>query len=744
MNAPLSYDHNKRETIIASDGIIVHKDKDKTPGGEKEIPSSTLTNLQMMRGTTGKMTDFNVWNFTLPLEQMKSWTLCTRTSKGNIVEWDKVSLLKEGLEEEILTMKEICEEPNPGMVLLPGLRTFQGSMDICKKLGGHLHYARSSEDIKEMVDFVGKYVDECPKQDLFIGYSDTTKEGEFINKITNELMNNSAIEWNWGEPNGGRRENCVDISPPGNLNDRMCDAPTDCSLCQFEQRPLLSLRGLCSFVEMDSKYLMDLRERKYEKYSLNGWELTNIIWSDSRNAWELLNSKNESLVAFTNETSDYPVGTQKWYFTNRRCHDEGQDYREMNLHACSEDDVPCKDGNCISLEQTCNKVNDCEDGSDENKCSFIELDTFYNRQVPPPSEDFKKLANVDLNITINKVTLVDDLKGLFGVKMTLISSWNDARLTFKFLKNEPTENIVPKPNFGYNIWVPEIVFPNTRKALSSKQIPSDEYATIFVYRAGKPQNNSQEDLSKVVTYNGFDSNLFRIAFYSIDFECDFNVHNYPFDTQTCEILLSPDYASLYLVNFTTKLTSVEIEEFNFESFHLLSSDIFQGQIINKNIPVKNGIKVSIRFHRNPLKMFMKTYLPTIIINIINLATNYYEGPDMFEAIVVVNLTSLMVLVTLFISVLESLPDGPTISLIEIWLLFSLIIPFTIVILHTIVHVEEKKMMKIYPEMRMPKKMKHEVRVGVGIFIGRYVVPSVALAFALLYWAYGLALYFLDG
>ena len=231
--------------MIVSDGIIVHEDKDKTPGDEKEIPSYTLTNLQMMKGTKGKMTDFNIWNSTLPLEEMKSWTLCNRTSKGNVVDWGSANLMKVGLEEEILTMKEMCEVPNPGMVLLPGLRTFQGSMDICKKLGGHLNYARSAEDIKEMFNFVGKYEYECPKQDLFIGYSDAKNEGEYINKITNELMNTSILEWNWGEPNGGRRENCVDISPPGNLNDRMCDAPTYCSLCRFEQRPLLSFRGLC-------------------------------------------------------------------------------------------------------------------------------------------------------------------------------------------------------------------------------------------------------------------------------------------------------------------------------------------------------------------------------------------------------------------------------------------------------------------------------------------------------------------
>ena len=138
---------------------------------------------------------------------------------------------------------------------------------------------------------------------------------------------------------------------------------------------------------------------------------------------------------------------------------------------------------------------------------------------------------------------------------------------------------------------------------------------------------------------------------------------------------------------------------------------------------------------------MKTYLPTIMINLINLATNFYQGPEMFEAIVVVNLTSLMVLVALFISVLENLPSSSSTSLIEVWLLFSLIIPFTIVILHTIIHFEEKKKMKIHT---FEVNTKHEIIVNVGIFIGRYIIPFVSFGFALLYWTYGLVLFFRAG
>ena len=38
---------------------------------------------------------------------------------------------------------------------------------------------------------------------------------------------------------------------------------------------------------------------------------------------------------------------------------------------------------------------------------------------------------------------------------------------------------------------------------------------------------------------------------------------------------------------------------------------------------------------------MTTYLPTIIINVINAATSYWEGPQLFEAVVTVTLGQIL-------------------------------------------------------------------------------------------------------
>ena len=78
---------------------------------------------------------------------------------------------------------------------------------------------------------------------------------------------------------------------------------------------------------------------------------------------------------------------------------------------------------------------------------------------------------------------------------------------------------------------------------------------------------------------------------------------------------------------------------------------------------------------------MTTFLPTFFILSIVYATNFFK-PFFFEAVVTVNLTALLVLTTLFISVSSSLPPTAYVKMIDVWLIFSQMIPFSEVLLHT--------------------------------------------------------------
>ena len=94
-----------------------------------------------------------------------------------------------------------------------------------------------------------------------------------------------------------------------------------------------------------------------------------------------------------------------------------------------------------------------------------------------------------------------------------------------------------------------------------------------------------------------------------------------------------------------------------------------------------GVSLQLVLKRRIMNELLTTYLPSILILVIVYATNFFK-PFFFEAVVTVNLTSLLVLTTLFISVSGKLPPTAYVKMIDIWLIFSQMVPFTEVLLHT--------------------------------------------------------------
>ena len=97
--------------------------------------------------------------------------------------------------------------------------------------------------------------------------------------------------------------------------------------------------------------------------------------------------------------------------------------------------------------------------------------------------------------------------------------------------------------------------------------------------------------------------------------------------------------------------------------------------------MREGLVLTLILKRRIMNELLTTYLPTVFILCIVYATNYFK-PFFFEAVVTVNLTSQLVLTTLFISVSNSLPPTSYVKMIDVWLIFSQLIPFAEVLLHT--------------------------------------------------------------
>ena len=102
--------------------------------------------------------------------------------------------------------------------------------------------------------------------------------------------------------------------------------------------------------------------------------------------------------------------------------------------------------------------------------------------------------------------------------------------------------------------------------------------------------------------------------------------------------------------------------------------------------------MEIVFKRRLTNELMTTYLPSLLLLLMSYATTFFK-PFYFEAAVTVNLSILLVTTTLFIrytafskgeglcksmnvsSVMEKLPATSYVRLVDIWLIFTQLVPF---------------------------------------------------------------------
>merc|ERR1712110_1327563 len=96
---------------------------------------------------------------------------------------------------------------------------------------------------------------------------------------------------------------------------------------------------------------------------------------------------------------------------------------------------------------------------------------------------------------------------------------------------------------------------------------------------------------------------------------------------------------------------------------------------------KKGISMVVVMKRKITSEMMTTYFPSLLLTAITFATTFFK-PFFFETALSVNLTTMLVMTTIFMSKMESLPPTSDIKMIDIWLILCQIYPFVEVVLLT--------------------------------------------------------------
>merc|ERR1719266_2190020 len=94
-----------------------------------------------------------------------------------------------------------------------------------------------------------------------------------------------------------------------------------------------------------------------------------------------------------------------------------------------------------------------------------------------------------------------------------------------------------------------------------------------------------------------------------------------------------------------------------------------------------GLSAIVVMKRKITSEMMTTYFPSLLLTAITFATTFFK-PFFFEAALSVNLTTMLVMTTIFISKMEGLPPTSDIKMIDIWLVLCQMVPFAEVVLLT--------------------------------------------------------------
>ena len=96
---------------------------------------------------------------------------------------------------------------------------------------------------------------------------------------------------------------------------------------------------------------------------------------------------------------------------------------------------------------------------------------------------------------------------------------------------------------------------------------------------------------------------------------------------------------------------------------------------------KEGVSMKLSLKRKVMNELLTTFLPSILLMIITFATTFFK-PFFFEAALSVNLTTMLMMTTISIGKMQTLPTVAYIRMIDVWLVFCQLVPFVEVILLT--------------------------------------------------------------
>ena len=245
-------------------------------------------------------------------------------------------------------------------------------------------------------------------------------------------------------------------------------------------------------------------------------------------------------------------------------------------------------------------------------------------------------------MVVHSIDSIKELKNEWIVHASFELVWTDQRLKMQNLKTNNKRNLLSDMERS-QIWIPEVIFSNNK---FQNRLILDEKAEVSVIRT---QNNSYvpgyQDLESGLIFDGLLNKLKYSRTFTEQFTCNFDLRFYPFDIQKCHINLTVPGA-------VTDLVQLIPENIDYVGPLLLN----QFEIINTSANSwPNIAQFTIMFRRLYDYQIISVHIPSVFLLFISLLTNYVNILH-YEANIMVHITIMLVMYTLFQAISVSLPQ----------------------------------------------------------------------------------------
>ena len=651
-------------------------------------PDTMRGNFSWDQAFYGRISELNLWNETIDESRIKAMATGNYFEKGNVVSWRK-----ENFEFGSVVVQDIQDERTffnamkKKYMIFPQKLLKEEAKHTCLIHGGSVATPNSDLETEEVQKILLKHSKTCSdtitfdvfsKPGCWLGLEKPESNWIRYHPDQNDSTNYSYNKWKDEFWKSNFKGMCSRIQTNGMWKAETkgsCDKIRICTICEFSDTPVFSVRGLCGKVSqlqwnyypiINDSYQIDTYEgyKRHQNISLNGLE-----WKCDYNGEK-----------FRISGVEYPIGRLEWEWIEKSCTKE-EIKRNLTFSTCDiHRHFTCDSGTCIKVRKRCDNTIDCADGSDEYDCVEVDIPSTYDKLNPPKSENNDSL-HVNVSIIIKNINQINTVKMMIDSSLDVTMEWTDSRLMFRNLPPKGGKKFI-KSEISKKLWMPvnDLIYDN---AIVGELVQGRNMKVALITNSNAlpiDYNRPRAELR----YEGSNTRIQIHKSIRIKTTCNFQFTKFPFDNHECSILMHiKDFnnTKVDLVNSSISYTGGPIVG-QFDVVGLPYPYFLTTQHPQSCLP-NTALKITMKLERRSVNGMTHIITPSLILWLCAILTLQYDVNDLTNRNRT-SVTALLVLVTLFGSInnKSDFPKTSDFKHIDIWFVWYLLNIFLIICHHT--------------------------------------------------------------